>query len=317
MTDESMTDELDWKLLDRFLAGECSAPERATVLAWLDAHPFAAQYLEAVKRNLAKRDAKPSPRRRPGTGSHGFRIAAVLVLAAGAAALWRMESLRREPAMREFATARGRRAAIELADGTRIVLSVDSKLRVPADYGEMLRAVYLEGEAYFAIAHDAAKPFAVHAGQGVIWDLGTRFGVRAYADEQDMEVVVADGKVRVRAAGSRDSAGQVVSEGELSRLDHTGVPSLPRRVDTRRYLAWTAGRLAFQDTPLGVVLPQLARWYDVDFRLGAPSLADRHLTLSVRGEPIGQVLDAIALLAHARYERAGRSVTFYPTTTQR
>ncbi len=317
MTDESMTDELDWRLLDRFLAGECSAPERATVLAWLDAHPFAAQYLEAVKRNLAKRDAKPSPRRRPGTGSHGFRIAAVLVLAAGAAALWRMESLRREPAMREFATARGRRAAIELADGTRIVLSVDSKLRVPADYGEMLRAVYLEGEAYFAIAHDAAKPFAVHAGQGVIWDLGTRFGVRAYADEQDMEVVVADGKVRVRAAGSRDSAGQVVSEGELSRLDHTGVPSLPRRVDTRRYLAWTAGRLAFQDTPLGVVLPQLARWYDVDFRLGAPSLADRHLTLSVRGEPIGQVLDAIALLAHARYERAGRSVTFYPTTTQR
>ncbi len=317
MTDESMTDELDWKLLDRFLAGECSAPERATVLAWLDAHPFAAQYLEAVNRNLAKRDAKPSPRRRPGTGSHGFRIAAVLVLAAGAAALWRMESLRREPAMREFATARGRRAAIELADGTRIVLSVDSKLRVPADYGEMLRAVYLEGEAYFAIAHDAAKPFAVHAGQGVIWDLGTRFGVRAYADEQDVEVVVADGKVRVRAAGSRDSAGQVVSEGELSRLDHTGVPSLPRRVDTRRYLAWTAGRLAFQDTPLGVVLPQLARWYDVDFRLGAPSLADRHLTLSVRGEPIGQVLDAIALLAHARYERAGRSVTFYPTTTQR
>src|SRR3989441_7274127 len=208
MTDESMTDELDWRLLDRFLAGECSAPERATVLAWLDAHPFAAQYLEAVKRNLAERDAKPSPRRRPGMGSHGFRIAAVLVLAAGAAALWRLESLRREPAMREFATARGRRAAIELADGTRIVLSVDSKLRVPADYGATLRAVYLEGEAYFAIAHDAAKPFAVHAGQGVIWDLGTRFGVRAYADEQDVEVVVADGKVRVRAAGSRDSAGQ-------------------------------------------------------------------------------------------------------------
>ena len=316
MTDESMTDELDWRLLDRFLAGECSAPERATVLAWLDAHPFAAQYLEAVKRNLAKREAKPSPRR-PGTGSHGFRIAAVLVLAAGAAALWRMESVRREPAMREFATARGRRAAIELADGTRIVLSVDSKLRVPADYGRTTRAVYLEGEAYFAIAHDAAKPFAVHAGQGIIRDLGTRFGVRAYADEQDVEVVVADGKVRLRAAGALDSAGQVVREGELSRLDHTGVASLPRRVDPQRYLAWTAGRLVFQDAPLRDVLPQLARWYDADLTLGSPALADRRLTLSVRGEPVVQVLDAIALLTHARYERAGRSVTFYPTTTKR
>src|SRR5256886_15550681 len=113
MTDESMTDELDWKLLDRFLAGECSAPERATVLAWLDAHPFAAQYLEAVKRNLAKRDAKPSPRRRPGTGSSGFRIAAVLGLAAGAG-LWGLGSGRREPPRRGVATARGRRGASEV-----------------------------------------------------------------------------------------------------------------------------------------------------------------------------------------------------------
>jgi len=312
-----MTDELDWRLLDRFLAGECSPPERAAVLQWLESHPLVAQYLEVVRRALAKHEVKPSPRRWPGAASHGFRIAAVLALVAGAAALWRVEALRHEPAMREFTTARGRRAAIRFDDGTRIVLSVDSKLRVPADYGVTARAVYLEGEAYFAIAHDPAKPFAVHAGQGVIWDLGTRFGVRAYTDEQDVEVVVADGRVRVRPAGAPDSPGQVVSEGELSRLDHTGVPSLPRRVDTRRYLAWTAGHLAFRDTPLGVVLPQLARWYDVDFTLGAASLADRHLTLSVRGEPIAQVLDAIALLAHARYERAGRSVTFYPTTPQR
>ena len=190
-------------------------------------------------------------------------------------------------------------------------MSVDSKLRVPADYGETVRAVYLEGEAYFAIAHHSAKPFAVHAGQGVIWDLGTRFGVRAYADEQDVEVVVADGKVRLRAAGGLDSAGQVVREGELSRLDHAGVASLPRRVDPQRFLAWTAGRLVFQDAPLRDVLPQLARWYDVDLTLGSPSLAGRRLTLSVRGEPVVQVLDAIALLTHARYERAGRSVTFY------
>src|SRR5205814_22008 len=86
-----MTEELDWRLLDRFLAGECSAAERATVLAWLDGHRLAAQYLEAVRRTLAKRDAKPSPRRRPGMGSNGVRIGAGLVLAAGAAAVWRVE----------------------------------------------------------------------------------------------------------------------------------------------------------------------------------------------------------------------------------
>src|SRR5947199_294937 len=213
-----MTDERYWGLLDRFLAGECSPPERAAVLEWLEVHPFAAEYIEAVRRALAQHEV---------------------------------------------------------------------------------------------------KPLAVHAGPGVIWDLGTRFGVRAYADEPEVEVVVAAGKVRVRGAGNPDSAGQVVNGGELSRLDHTGVASPPRRVDTRRYLAWTEGRLAFQDAPLRDVLPQLARWYDVDLTLGSPSLGDRHVTLSVRGEPVAQVLDAIALLAHARYERAGRSVTFYPTKPER
>ena len=57
--------------------------------------------------------------------------------------------------------------------------------------------------------------------------------------------------------------------------------------------------------------------HDVDFTLAAPSLAGRRLTLSVRGEPVTQVLDAIALLTHARYEQVGRSVTFYPTRAER
>src|SRR2546430_11722996 len=75
-----MTDERCWGLLDRFLAGECSPPERAAVLEWLEVHPFAAEYIEAVRRALAQHEGKPSPRRWPGATSPGFRIAAVLAL---------------------------------------------------------------------------------------------------------------------------------------------------------------------------------------------------------------------------------------------
>ena len=312
-----MTDEQYWGRLDRFLAGDCSPAERILVLEWLETHPLAAECIEALERALDKEEATPMPRRWRGSGLRGFGIAAVLALVAGAAALWSLEWSRLPPAMREFTTARGHRAAIRFADGTRIFLGADSRLRVPAAYGATAREAYLDGEAYFEVAHDPAKPFAVHAGRGVIRDIGTRFGVRAYADDQDVEVVVADGKVRLQTAGAHVSAGQVVSGGELSRLDRTGVASRPRRVDTRRYLAWTAGRLAFLDAPLQDVLPDLARWYDVDFTLAAPSLADRRLTLSVRGEPVTQILDAIALLTHARYEQVGRSVTFYPTRAER
>jgi transmembrane sensor len=356
-----MGDGLDWQLLDRFLADECTPDERAEVIQWLETRPLAARYVEALRRVvLAEKQragpwetdaawvrlsettgitprpepappirlvgAVPSP---PGSLSPSLRsgqavpergdavrvrllrIAAALALMAGAA-LWWSDASRPQVAMRDFTTARGQRTAIQFVDGTKIRLSVDSRLRVPVEYRGRPGDVYLEGEAYFEATHDSARPFVVHAGQGVIRDLGTRFGVRAYPDERHVQVVVAEGTVSLSAAGERDSRGPVLGAGDLGRLDHTGKASVRTRVDTRRYLAWTEGRLAFTDAPLRDVLPQLARWYDLDLTLAASSLADRRVTFSVQGEPITHVLDAIALLTHARYERSGRRVTLYP-----
>jgi transmembrane sensor len=345
-----MPDEIDWALLDRFFAGECTPAQRAAVLQWLETHPppLPARYVGALRRVLGREEgragswetdavwvrlsettgiaprprpapplrlvgAKPPVRRWTLMPSRTLRVAAALALVAGGggAVLWWSGSSSPQVAMREFATARGQRTAMQFVDGTRVLLSVESTLRVPVEYRGRPRDVYLDGEAYFEVPHDSARPFVVHAGQAVIRDLGTRFGVRSYPDERHVQVVVAEGKVILDAASGRDSLGPVLGPGDVGRLDEAGEASVRRGADTRRYLAWTEGRLAFKDAPLRGVLPQLARWYDLDLTLAEPSLAERRLTFSVQGEPIAQVLDAIALLAHARYERSGRSVTFY------
>jgi transmembrane sensor len=346
-----MPDDINWGLLDRFFAGECTPAERADVLHWLETHPLPAKYVQALKQamQLSDRPGAPSawetdaswerlaqttgiapeprpaaplrlvpPRRRWSlpSGPPLMRVAAIVTLLLGSGAFWWSVTRHapRPAAMREFTTARGQRAEMRLADGTRILLSVDSKLRVPGDYGTAARDVYLDGEAYFEVTHDATKPFSVHAANALVRDLGTRFGVRAYASELRVRVVVAEGKVAMRSATAADtvSPAPVLSPGDLGRLDASGALSLAQGVNVQRYLAWTDGRLAFQDAPLRDVLPDLARWYDLDLTLAAASLGDRRLTFTVDGEPLTQVLDGIALLAHARYERTGRSVTFYP-----
>jgi ferric-dicitrate binding protein FerR (iron transport regulator) len=54
-----MSDADSWRLLERFLAGECQPDEAAEVARWLDTNPLLQQYVEALKRSL---DAgKPSP----------------------------------------------------------------------------------------------------------------------------------------------------------------------------------------------------------------------------------------------------------------
>ena len=66
-----------------------------------------------------------------------------------------------------------------LADGSRVVLGPDSRLTVPADFGSGARAVELEGDGYFDVRHDAAKPFAVRVGQALVEDVGTTFRVES------------------------------------------------------------------------------------------------------------------------------------------
>src|SRR6266571_332779 len=279
-----MPDDINWELLDRFFAGECTPAERADVLHWLETHPLPAKYVDALKQAMQLGDrpgapgawetdaswvrlaqttgivpeprpaaplrlVPPQPRRHWSLPSRPplMRVAALVALLLGSGALWWSVTRHAPVAMREFTTARGQRAEMRLADGTRILLSVDSKLRVPGDYGAAARNVYVDGEAYFEVTHDATKPFAVHAANALVRDLGTRFSVRAYAGEQRVRVVVAQGKVALRSVAAVDTTSltPVLTPGDLGRLDSSGALTLRHGVNVHRYLAWTEGQLAF------------------------------------------------------------------------
>src|SRR5437879_1594748 len=74
-------------------------------------------------------------------------------------------------------------------------LSADSRVRVPVAFGARERDVYLEGEAYFSVVHDAARSVVVHTTRSKVSDLGTKFGVHAYGDAPSERVAVVEGAV--------------------------------------------------------------------------------------------------------------------------
>jgi ferric-dicitrate binding protein FerR (iron transport regulator) len=245
-------------------------------------------------------------------------VAAAVLLAIGLATAGAWIAKHRTNSMRvvaaplnEIGTKRGQRAALQLSDGTRITLGVDSRLRYPESFAAgRTREVYLDGEAYFEVAHDAARPFLVHSKNTVTRVLGTRFGVRAYAGEQGVRVVVAEG--RVALAGTHDTSNKIfLTRGDLGELSEEHRPTVRHDVDVARYLSWVNGRLTFADTPLREVLQQLSRWYDVDVRLGDPSLANKPYTMSLHGGEVPEYLfQVIAAAVGARVERRGKAYVF-------
>ena len=215
-------------------------------------------------------------------------------------------------AMQVATTAPAKRASFRLPDGTRVILGVASVLRYPQTFPANSREVQLEGEAYFAVAHEERRPFVVRAGDLVATDLGTEFTVRAYPDDPTPRVVVREGRVAVRPT-SPSGREQVLDPGELGRLVEGVVMVEP--ADTAASFGWTEGRLVFEDTPLREALPHLGRWFDLEFRLADSAMGDIPLTATLRAVPTAEVLDNLAASLGMRREQHGRTVILHAADT--
>jgi transmembrane sensor len=252
--------------------------------------------------------------------------AAALVVGAAGAALWysrssppTLPSPGAAASMHEVATPRGQRATLRLADGTRVMLNADTRLRYPRNFGGSGRDVYLEGEAYFEVAHDSNRPFSVHTPRGVARDLGTTFTVRAYAESPTVDVVVAEGSVLLRAPASGADAAStaappavLLTASMLGSIDAKGRLSVRKGIDPSDHLAWTEGRLVFVETPLRDVIPRLSRWYDIDIRMADSALAGIPFTASVTGASPESVVRLLAASVEAGLERRGTAYVLYP-----
>jgi ferric-dicitrate binding protein FerR (iron transport regulator) len=280
---------------------------------------------------LTLRRPRGSSRARWNRGTMG--VVAALALAAAGAVGWRAVSGRWPMRVGTYAgeaipqqtvaTSRGQRATITLSDGTRIILGAESTVRYARDFGARARRdVYLDGQAYFEVAHDTTHPFAVHTSKGVAEDLGTDFVVTAYPTSPDMQVVVASGQVRLRQrlSPTADSSAALggstepltLGPGELGVIDSSGSLSRSRVADLSSHLDWTRGELVFRGVPLGEALPAISRWFDMHVVLGDTSLARRRLVATFGPHSGRDVVRLISLAVDARYEVRGDTAVLLP-----
>ncbi len=283
---------------------------------------LSARLAESVETVPARgaRDVVPLASRRPWwrSGTRLMQVAAAAVLIAGTAVLWPTLRSRLDggpgPVVAtngvvRVATQAGERRTFDLPDGSRVILGFSSSIVSREGFGGSAREVDLDGEAYFTVTHDAARPFRVHVGSTVIEDLGTEFAVRAYESAGSVRVAVAVGSVSLRR-GTSPTPSVVLSPRDVAVLDDTGEVRLTRGVDLSTYTAWTGGRLVFDDTPLAQVAEELERWYGVEVWVTDSALLSRHLTTAFDSETLDEVLRVIGMSLDVRYVRKGNVVEF-------
>lgn len=337
-------DEVDSELIGRYLSRETSEEETTLVRRWLMAHPEEAERLriflarlddEAIRPTAPNVDAEwsaltarirahegeahrpaavhaaPSTptRTNPWWRRASTLAAAAVVLAAGLAygtLVDRVPTARTSTTDKNtYVTGDGERSDLLLADGTRVRLAPGSQVRVAADFGTARRDVYLDGEGYFEVVHDASRPFTVYAGNTSVRDIGTAFSVRGYAADSAVQVVVREGEVAVAGVGR-------LRAGDMGRVSSTGEATVRRAVNVEERLAWTKGTLIYDDAPLGAVLDDLHRWYGADVELSDTSIARLPFTGTLANVTPDEAVAQVAATMGLTVQVDGQHVTLRP-----
>jgi Fe2+-dicitrate sensor, membrane component len=104
----------------------------------------------------------------------------------------------------EITALQGDERIVSLPDSSKITLGQGGRIHYAESFEEN-RVVYLEGEAFFSVAHMDGKPFQVISNSMTVTVIGTEFHVKEYNDSSTAEVKLASGSVSVVADGMSET----------------------------------------------------------------------------------------------------------------
>ncbi|MDF2853104.1 MAG: hypothetical protein K0S31_3789 [Sphingobacterium multivorum] len=188
-----------------------------------------------------------------------------------------------------------------LADGTKVWVNALSQLKFPAQFSAKERRVFLEGEAYFEVAPNAAQPFIVESRGNEIKVLGTHFNINAYSDQ--IRTTLAEGRVEVR----QNNQFVELLPGEFASSFKDNL--VKGRADLAHDLAWHNNEFYFKKETITNIAHQLSRWYDLDVTFRGDVQLDKEYTGSIeRDVKLSQVLEMLSYVSNLKFEVEGNKL---------
>jgi transmembrane sensor len=278
--------------------------------AWLDGDPRRAGALLRAQAALSfldraralEEDVPPTPAPAPPrfTRRAAIGLGAGGVLAAGiaGAALLGGDG-------RRYVTELGEIRKVPLSDGSIVDINTSSILNVSLRPGA--RDVVLhQGEAWFEVAKDPARPFLVKAGEARFRAVGTAFSVRRM--NEDAELLVTEGRVEAWLSGS--DGGRVMIDAGSKILLGPDMPFRPASApgEIERSLAWRSGQISLDGETLLEAANEFNRYNHRKLLIEDPLLARRQFVGLFRIDDPHSFALAVAATSGARVTEDAESI---------
>lgn len=176
-----------------------------------------------------------------------------------------------------------------LPDGSGVFLNKKTELAYAYDKKEKSHVVKLKGEAYFNIQHEDDKKFIIDAAGVFIRDIGTSFNVKAYPEDNTVEVVVEEGKIMFYTDTDSGIYLSAKGKGIYNKITKTFTIEQPEE----NVLAYKTKFFSFSNTDLRTAVEALNNVYDKKIVLG-DNLSNCRLTVSFNQEDIDEIAAVMA-----------------------
>lgn len=215
-------------------------------------------------------------------------------------------------------TEKGSKTHLILPDGSKVWMNADSKLSYDFGAGNSNRTVFLQGEAYFDVAHNEKLPFIIKTGKFSIKVLGTAFNVKAYTADNIAETILYRGKIEVELV---DKPGEVLTlkpneklvvKNSIVAADNSDLNNLMSSFEIKKLELsegdsvsieniWRNNILKFDNQRFELVANDLERHFDVVIHFEQEEIKDYKYSGVVGKESIDEILEYLSLSKKFNY----------------
>ncbi|NOT93867.1 FecR family protein [Ferruginibacter sp.] len=176
-----------------------------------------------------------------------------------------------------------------LSDSSEVVLYSNTSLRVPETFVTNTRQINMEGEAYFNVTHNPAKPFIIAIDKIHIQVVGTSFNVKNDTVNGTIETQVRTGKVRMY----NDNAEIFIAAGQTGIYNKVNNSFFLKNSVSVNSIGYATRNFVFTDEKLISMISYLEKAYSTKIVLDNPLLGNCKMTSSFENRSIDYVLEVI------------------------
>ncbi|MDP4289647.1 MAG: FecR family protein [Bacteroidota bacterium] len=365
-----LTAGINWDLLAKYLVGEADVEEQHIVDCWVSENSKNAEYFALINqlwftfdiislkkqintdeewqrvKAILKLDEPSSFTVTKAKKSFSTSIylkvaaAALLFVSIGLSAYFLFYNNHKNndaelTAMNQVIVPKGHRSQVILSDGTKVWINSGSKLIFPEQFKKSSREVYLEGEAYFDVTHNASRPFYVKTIDVKVKVLGTLFNIRSYPSEGITETTLIKGLVYIERNNTKIGRDAIYLQPNqkaifiretpvlkleairkqygndlLKKLKPNELFVLNNSIKTTSDIIWKEDQLSFENETLESISRKLEHCFDVKIKVDE-NLGKIRYTGTFKNGTIEQAMHALRLTSDFEYQIKGDSITIF------